>query len=86
MSGDCWFCLLRTTETNESLGEVTGDPEHLREHVAEGYVMLSLLLNAIKAKGYRYPEVIVSHSPDSARSALSTYLRKRLLVDVMVSR
>jgi hypothetical protein len=83
--GDCWYCSMRT-ETGETLGEFSKDNEHLRSHIEEGYTMVSLAYNALKAKGYREPVVILTYSPASVRAAIGTYLRKRLLVSEQVVR
>lgn len=76
-AGDCWFCGMRTTG-GAPLGDVSGDTEHLTEHMQEGYTMATLLRNAIEARGYRDPAVILHYSPDLARKALRRYLTQRL--------
>jgi hypothetical protein len=75
-AGDCWFCGMRT-EDGTPLGDRHGS-DHLHEHVREGYTMVTLLRNAIEARGYIDPLVILYHAPDLARKALSRYLTKRL--------
>jgi hypothetical protein len=79
-AGDCLFCQF-TTE-GDSVGDVVGDVSHLRYHLAESYTMISTLYNAVKAKGYANPAVILRYSPDLARRALATYLRNHLLSGV----
>jgi hypothetical protein len=49
-SGDCWYCAMQT-EKGESLGEATKNVEHLHSHLKEGYVVPSLVFNAMKAAG-----------------------------------
>lgn len=79
--GDCFYCQMVDVKT----GLPIEDSEHLKAHIAEGYVMVSTIFNAVKAKGYPNPVVILRFAPDSARRALTTYLRKRLLQGVAVS-
>lgn len=76
--GDCWFCQMRVVGTDgESLGESTGDHGHLLNHLEEGYVMINLAYNAVKAAGYRNPAVILRYG-DLTRRAIRRYLRQRL--------
>lgn len=65
-SGDCIFCQFRTVDGGVPLGDSVGDNEHLLSHIDEGYVMPSLFWNAVKAKGYLHPEIILGLqvSPD----------------------
>lgn len=51
VNGDCWVCAGRLLDA---------DPDHLRMHVEEQYVMYSLAFNAITERGFRYPDAIVS--------------------------
>lgn len=85
-NGDCFFCNMRTTDDGTPAGDAFGDTDHLISHLEEGYTMASLALNALTAKGYRFPAVILHTSLDLVRQAIGTYLRKRLLVGVAVSR
>jgi hypothetical protein len=56
--GDCWYCAMQT-DAGASLGDAVSDTSHLAEHMTEGYVVPSLLWNAVKETGYRFPEVIL---------------------------
>lgn len=88
--GDCWFCAMRT-ESGATLGDVSGgDHDHLREHIAEGYVVPSLLLNAVAEAGYLYPAVILNYgggdtmgggimTADTVKRAVRGYLTRRLV-------
>lgn len=76
-SGDCLFCN----------GNVPWS-DHLLSHIGLGedgpdeiYHMASLTMNAIKDRGYLYPEVIFAHGGDSVRRAVSRYLKRRLITD-----
>lgn len=80
--GDCFFCGMQEVESGKPLGDATGDNGHLETHLEEGYVMLSTIVNAVVEKGYPSPAVILHYAPDSARRALVSYLRKRLLQGV----
>lgn len=46
--GDCWYCGMQTTE-GESLGDAIKDTDHLHSHMSEGYVVPSLVYNALSA-------------------------------------
>lgn len=55
--GDCWYCLMHVVEgpdKGKSLGDASGDVDHLRSHMKERYFVPSLLVNAAKARGNRY--------------------------------
>ncbi len=49
-SGDCWFCHM-ATDNGQTLGDRTHGADHLDSHMAEGYVVPSLVYNALKEKG-----------------------------------
>lgn len=51
--GDCWGCCMHDTTT----GETVMGTDHLEQHLKEGYLVPSLLVNAIRAKGYK-PEYV----------------------------
>jgi hypothetical protein len=51
-NGDCWFCSMRD-ENGTPMGDLHDDSDHLAQHMQDGYVMVSLLVNALKAAGYR---------------------------------
>ena len=79
-SGDCLICQISDS-----------DPYCLASHVEEHYFHASLAHNAIKAKKYRDPAIIMSWIYGSAEQdkvdqmltdALGTYLRKHLLEGV----
>lgn len=89
--GDCWYCAMHTVEDGTSLGDTFHDHEHIRSHMAEGYVVPSLLWNAVAEKGYPIPALILGLSEDGktmgstralylggVRNALRAYLRRRL--------
>jgi len=46
-AGDCWYCLMRDKE-GKSLGELSRDKGHIREHIKEKYYVPSLLRNAME--------------------------------------
>ena len=49
-NGDCWYCVLKTDD-GKSLGEATGDNDHLLQHVKDGYVVPALVWNILLNKG-----------------------------------
>ena len=92
-AGDCFYCQMRTDD-GATLGDSFSDCEHLRLHMEEGYVVPSLLYNAVAEKGYRYPTVILGWSGADAdtmggrgahgtmvRAAVRDYMKRRLLPD-----
>jgi hypothetical protein len=48
---DCFFCGLSEEKTGKSLGEVTKDRDHVREHIRESYFVPSLVWRACDAFG-----------------------------------
>lgn len=48
-NGDCWYCLMRT-EGGQTLGDASKNTEHLDNHMSEGYVVPSLVANALKER------------------------------------
>lgn len=84
--GDCWFCYMHT-QAGESLGDATGDTEHLLSHMAEGYAVPSLVWAAIVEAGYPYPGVIYSMgNPEMIARAVRKFLSRRLVLDAAVMR
>jgi hypothetical protein len=45
-SGDCWYCYLVTTN-GDTLGDASKNTEHLDNHIEEGYIVPSLVYNAL---------------------------------------
>ena len=87
--GDCWYCLMRVDD-GTPLGDTVSDVAHLWSHLEEGYVVPSLLLNAVSEKGYPLPQFILGwndgemmggrHAHESlVRPAVRDYLKRRLL-------
>lgn len=60
-NGDCWICsMFQRVEPvangygpGNRTGQKVGDPSHLLEHVKEGYLHGSLLVNAMRWAGYK---------------------------------
>jgi len=46
-AGDCFYCQMKT-EDGQSLGDATKDTSHLDSHIQEGYIVPSLVFNALK--------------------------------------
>ena len=79
-AGDCILCRWEGRETEAA---------HLALHVEEQYVMYSLALNAVKARGFLHPDVSMSMIYNSAqrgevdrlyKDSMRKYLRKHLTV------
>lgn len=49
--GDCWHCVMKT-EQGETLGDVCEDTAHIRGHIDEGYIVPSLVYNAMIERGW----------------------------------
>jgi len=89
--GDCWYCALKS-QNKKTLGDETDNTDHLWQHIKEKYVVPSLVWNAVKERGYQYPEIIIGYSreggksgegfwvKESVKNALRRYLTDRLLV------
>lgn len=79
-SGDCWHCMMRT-KSGETLGDSIGDTEHLMSHIDEGYLHGSLLVNAMRSRGYRDEQIGVHYHlniRDTFKRALRHYLLTKL--------
>ena len=85
-NGDCWFCLMRT-QNGKTMGDEQGDHNHLINHMEEGYMPGSLLVNAMKERGYK-DEGIGYHYQlkvvDAFKRAVRRYMQKRLIPDIAV--
>lgn len=80
-SGDCWYCMLKTDD-GKSMGDKFGSNEHLINHIKEGYLHGSLLVNAMKHVGYRNEQISIHYYMnyrDTFKRALSRYLTDKLL-------
>jgi hypothetical protein len=50
-AGDCWYCAMHEEKTGKPLGDLSHS-NHIEGHLEEQYIMGSLILNAMKEKGY----------------------------------
>jgi hypothetical protein len=83
--GDCWYCLM-TTQSGETLGDISKNSDHLESHLEEGYIFGSIIFNALKEKGYPHPALIMQmRCVTSIKAALRRYLTKRLLPEVQAA-
>ena len=81
-NGDCWYCLMTTDKDKKTLGDAFGDTSHLISHLEEGYVVGSLLVNAMREAGYRGEQISFHYQlkmVDAFKRALKKYLIKRLI-------
>lgn len=79
-SGDCWYCSMKAAD-GISWGDNIKDYDHLLNHVEEGYVHGSLLVNAMEEAGYRHHQISFHYSmklEDTFRRSVRKYLYKRL--------
>lgn len=77
---DCWYCCMRT-EKGETLGDITAG-DHLTSHLRENYLHGSILVNAMKERGYTDQQIGYHYQlnvREAFKLALRTYLNKRLL-------
>ena len=58
-SGECWYCSMRGKD-GETVGGFFKDIDHLVSHLKERYYMVSLIYNALEARGYAYPEIFIA--------------------------
>lgn len=76
-NGDCWYCLMHTKD-GKTLGEATGDNDHILSHIKERYLHGSLIVNALTWAGYRSPQTIYQMGlGDNIRRALKRYLYRQ---------
>jgi len=91
--GDCWYCRMKAQPGSApdrthfsadkskapSLGDATGDHDHLRNHIREGYMHGSLIANALQESGY--PNLAIAFryiDRKRVRQSVAKYLRRRL--------
>jgi hypothetical protein len=80
-NGDCWFCLMRDKD-GKTMGDLGHDTDHLISHMKEKYLVGSLLVNAMREKGYKDEGIRLHYGMklhETFRSAVRRYLTKRLL-------
>lgn len=104
-AGDCWYCGLTkgdgvpigdAMDTIHADGSMTVQPSHghLHDHIEEGYVVPSMLVNALRERGYRDAGIYIflgvnpeegtmggRISRDIISRALRAYLQSRLVPD-----
>lgn len=82
--GDCWYCMLQTDD-GKSFGDSCGDNEHLWSHINEGYMMGSLIINAMRESGYTDHQIgmhLHMKIVDTLRRSVRNYMNKRLLPEL----
>jgi hypothetical protein len=81
-AGDCFYCSMYTTDKHEPLGDAMDDTSHLMEHIKEGYLHGSLLVNAMRAGGFRDEQIGFHFQADvrwQFKNKLQRYLTKKLI-------
>ena len=79
--GDCWLCSMF-----ESSGKARSDNEHILSHLKERYIHGSLILNALKWRGYKEPRFIWQLENErkghrtSTVHAVRAYLKRQLAI------
>lgn len=84
--GDCWCCSMHTAE-GKTMGELGDDTGHLLSHIDEGYMHGSLIVNAMRAKGYADRQIglhLHMKLVDTLRRAVRAYLQKKLISNISV--
>ena len=85
--GDCWLCCMRTKE-GQTMGELgSNNAEHLHQHIKEKYLHGSLLVNAMRERGYADEQIRTHYSlriADTFKRALRTYLQRKLIPNISV--
>ena len=80
--GDCWHCCMRT-EDEVTMGELSSDNHsHLYNHLDEGYLHGSILVNAMREYGYEDEQIGLHYSMklyNTFKRAVRKYLQKRLI-------
>jgi hypothetical protein len=83
--GDCWMCAFTTQ--GKTLGDTSGNHEHLLSHMDEGYIHGSLLVNAMREYGdddFTIRGCFGLKVVHRFRNAVRRYLKTRLLPGVAV--
>ena len=78
-NGDCWYCSMFDKEGKQH--------DHLEQHIEEGYIHGSILVNAMREKGYRDEQIAVHYGmklEDTFKRAVRTFLQKRLISNIAV--
>ncbi len=76
-AGDCFFCQMHEVKTGKPLGEVTGYADHLVSHMDEGYLVGSLLVNAMRDRGFTNEGIALHYQMnfrDTFKRAVHRYL------------
>jgi hypothetical protein len=82
-NGDCWDCAM-VTQDGKSLGDASNS-DHLEKHMMEKYLTGSLIVRALKEKGYsdhQIPYVMRARMVDTIRRGLRKYMYKRLVKNI----
>lgn len=79
--GDCWMCALKDSE-GKTWGDHT-DNTHLWEHIEQGYMHGSLIVNALEEAGHRPETCYYLKIIDTMRRAVRRYLKRRLMHEVV---
>jgi hypothetical protein len=88
--GDCWHCLMREVKPfgvdpkdhiPKTLGDLTDPKEHILSHMEEGYVVPSLVANALKERGagalyWEYAFKGYPHHGDFMKKTIKNMIRK----------
>ena len=99
-AGDCWFCSMKghksgapSTTPDKPLVDLVRGKDHLLSHLEEGYVVGSLIVNAMIEGGWRNDQIgFYYHGAamgrdfelKTIRKAVTKYLQRRLLPDINV--
>jgi hypothetical protein len=87
-SGDCWYCCMHDVkEDHKTLGDLTGNHDHLKEHLKEKYLHGSILVNAMREAGYSDQQIGVHYAikvVDTFKRSVRKYLQKRLIMGLAV--
>lgn len=79
--GDCWFCYLQTQD-GQTMGDASGNEDHIISHVENGYMHGSMIVNAMKDAGYKMEGIQWMYSNkhvETAQRAVRKYLIKKLI-------
>jgi len=80
--GDCFYCSMKEVETGVVLGDAVKNRGHLHLHLEEGYLHGSILVNAMREKGYQDFQISAHYQMnirDAFKRAVRSYLTKRLI-------
>ena len=84
-AGDCWDCYARTEDGRKMMEVDSSGVEHLIDHVKEGYLHGSLLVNAFTWAGYTEKQATHHIRTPSMKGKVKSVLRNFLTANLGIA-